>query len=230
MSVLLQENNYQTLNHFYIALWKQNPLIWVMIWRVSTPKNKQAASLLSFLPATALTYQDSTGVRRNQLLPAFHPAISQFTKPTRPFLPSYLSQKRSKAQPEYLLCTVSQASCLTHIPLIAVSNLNWVTWLPLKGIKLERAIWNPVRSQIGKKLQYLDWKRSSTSDNLKPSVPPDATSPYVKQTKSIQHDLQSPSSPLPPHLCFCRGKIITKSSTRNNNKGPCLFCKTKFLF
>lgn len=111
-----------------------------------------------------------------------------------------------------------------------VSNLNWVTWLPLKGIKLERAIWNPVRTQIGKKLQYLDWKRSSTSENLKPSVPPDTTSPYVKQTKSIQHDLQSPSSPLPPHLCFCRGKIITKSSTRNNNKGPCLCCKTKFLF
>lgn len=47
-SFFLQENNYKTLNHFYIALWKQKPLIWVTIWTVST-NHQRTYRLLHYL-------------------------------------------------------------------------------------------------------------------------------------------------------------------------------------
>lgn len=67
----LQENNYKTLNHFYITLWKQKPLIWVTIWTAFTTTRENAGCFTASLPPCSksdlpATCHGSGGINRSQ--------------------------------------------------------------------------------------------------------------------------------------------------------------------
>lgn len=84
---LLQENNYKTLNHFYNALWKQKPLIWVMIWMVCTGHSGCSSASL---PACSSSSSGGTT--------CFNLTISQLINTTHLLLSSHAPQKGSQTR------------------------------------------------------------------------------------------------------------------------------------
>lgn len=120
----LQENNYKTLNHFYNTLWKQKPLIWVLIWTVCAGHSDCSSASLP-----ACSSSSSGGII------CFNLTISQFIETSHFLLSSHVPQKRSQTHstppcPNLMLGSHSSNSFrhpkLSHMAVLEVDQTSLV--------------------------------------------------------------------------------------------------------
>lgn len=138
--LFLQENNYKTLNHFYIALRKQKPLIWATIWMASTTTREYAGCLTARLPVCSKSNlwgscQRSGGISCSQ--PFGSRFLCLWGQHASPYLFTLHGSDRTHNPKETFALIASQAiaSCLTLILMIVSGIPAWNKGLSLKLLK-----------------------------------------------------------------------------------------------